>query len=90
MVAAGPGFRGLQKSGLFGAAAAAFRALCTLKLASRRFGMNLGATRKSFDFSGLGVTIAVFYRKCKGLGIFWSSQGPGHLSFLVHDRLGFD
>ena len=42
MAAGRPDFRWLRQSGLFAPAAAAFGALCTLKLDSTRCGVNLG------------------------------------------------
>ena len=66
------GFPLLRKSVLFAATRGAFGVLCTLKFGAGRCGTNFGEACKSLCFSDMKTLIAVFYRKCKGLGFFGS------------------
>ena len=77
----------LQESGLFAAAAVVFRALYTLKLDSRRFGMDLGVTRKLFCFSVSERRLQYFAENCRVLGFFGPRKAQDALFLFVHDRL---
>ena len=45
--------------------------------------MNFGNTRKSLFFNKMETANAVFYRKCKGFGIFWPCKGPVRIFFCL-------
>ena len=69
----------MGQGGLFSGTSLAFGALCTLKLDSKRCGVNLGDTRKSFGFNDPKTPISVFCRKFHELGIFSPWQSPVRL-----------
>lgn len=76
----------MGQSGLFSGTSLDFGALCTLKLDSKRCGVNLGDTRKSFGFSDPKAPIAVFCRKFHDLGIFFPGERGGCLLAPVRPR----